>query len=149
MKQQLLSKRWFVSLFLTLVATLSWAYNFEVGGIYYNMNSDGTSVSVTYRNSNYKSYSGAVAIPPTVTYNTKTYNVTSIYYDAFRNCSGLTSVTIPNSVTSIGISAFHGCTGLTSITIPESVTSIGSSAFSGCTSFPVEENIRYADHCLV
>ena len=126
MKQQLLSKRWFVSLFLTLVATLSWAYNFEVGGIYYNMNSDGTSVSVTYRNSNYKSYSGAVAIPPTVTYNTKTYNVTSI-----------------------GISAFHGCTGLTSITIPESVTSIGSSAFSGCTSFPVEENIRYADHCLV
>ena len=50
---------------------------------------------------------------------------------AFFGCSGLTSVTIPNSVTSIGSSAFSGCSGLTSITIPNSVTSIGSYAFSG------------------
>ena len=52
---------------------------------------------------------------------------------AFSNCSGLTSVTIPDSVTSIGIYAFSGCSGLTSITIPNSVTSIGESAFSSCT----------------
>ena len=49
---------------------------------------------------------------------------------AFSGCSGLTSITIPNSVTSIGSSAFEGCSGLTSVTIPNSVTSIGSSAFS-------------------
>ena len=59
--------------------------------------------------------------------------VTSIGDDAFRNCSGLTSVVIPDSVTSIGGGAFAGCKGLTSITIPNSVTSIGYSAFSGCT----------------
>ena len=53
--------------------------------------------------------------------------------DAFSNCSGLTSITIPNSVTSIGDYAFDDCTGLTSVTIPNSVTSIGSSAFNGCT----------------
>ncbi len=53
--------------------------------------------------------------------------------NAFSGCTGLTSVTIPNSVTSIGASAFSGCTGLTSVTIPDSVTSIGSKAFSGCT----------------
>ncbi|MDY4745265.1 MAG: leucine-rich repeat domain-containing protein, partial [Bacteroidaceae bacterium] len=47
-------------------------------------------------------------------------------------CSGLTSVTIPNSVTSIGIHAFYGCSGLTSVTIPNSVTSIGDFAFSYC-----------------
>ena len=53
--------------------------------------------------------------------------------NAFSNCTGLTSITIPDSVTSIDNSAFYGCTSLTSITIPDSVTSIGNSAFSGCT----------------
>ena len=60
-------------------------------------------------------------------------SVTSIGQSAFFRCTGLTSVTIPNSVTSIGVSAFLACTGLTSVTIPNSVTSIGASAFKGCT----------------
>ena len=59
--------------------------------------------------------------------------MTSIGNYAFRDCSGLTSVTIPNSVTSIGSSTFSGCSGLTSVTIPNSVTSIGSDAFRGCS----------------
>ncbi|MCD8004935.1 MAG: S-layer homology domain-containing protein, partial [Oscillospiraceae bacterium] len=48
-------------------------------------------------------------------------------------CTGLTSVTIPDSVTSIGSYAFYNCTGLTSVTIGSGVTSIGISAFSNCT----------------
>ena len=58
---------------------------------------------------------------------------TSIGYEAFDGCSGLTSITIPTTVTSIGKYSFRGCYGLTSITIPSSVTSVGDSAFSGCT----------------
>ncbi|GHT51672.1 hypothetical protein AGMMS49982_09730 [Bacteroidia bacterium] len=60
-------------------------------------------------------------------------SVTAIDYSAFYGCSGLTSVTIPNSVTAIGLDAFYGCSGLTSVTIPNSVTDIGYSAFYGCS----------------
>ena len=54
--------------------------------------------------------------------------------DAFTNCDGLTSVSIPNSVTSIGRWAFYGCSGLTSVSIPNSVTYIYDYTFSGCSS---------------
>ena len=61
-------------------------------------------------------------------------SVTNIGMGAFHRCTGLTSVTIPNSVTFIGIDAFFNCTGLTGVMIPNSVTEIGYSAFEGCTS---------------
>ena len=60
-------------------------------------------------------------------------SVTSIGYQAFYECTGLTSVNIPHGVTSIGYRAFFGCTGLTSLTIPDSVTYIVGATFYGCT----------------
>jgi hypothetical protein len=59
--------------------------------------------------------------------------VTSIGWQAFYNCTGLTSVTIPSSVTVIDLQAFSGCSGLTSVTLPSSVTTIGGAAFEGCS----------------
>ena len=57
--------------------------------------------------------------------------VTSIGSAAFSGCTGLRSITLPNSITTIGSEAFYGCTGLTSITLPDGC-SIGEGAFKGC-----------------
>lgn len=95
-------------------------------------------------NSYNNEYAGDIVIPSSVEYNGITYRVTSIGDNAFFNCSGLTSVTIPNSITSVGNGAFRGCSGLTSVTIPNSVTSIGKSAFLGCsalTSMSIGEGV--------
>ena len=60
------------------------------------------------------------------------FPVTAIGDDAFRGCSALKKVTIPQSVTSIGDSAFAGCHNLDSVTIKDAATSIGSRAFTEC-----------------
>ena len=132
MKQYLFQR--LVASFIMLAVTLvSWAFDFEADGIYYNINSDNTSVTVTYKTTSYNSYSGSISIPSQVTYINYTYIVTGIGSSAFRDCDGLTSLDIPNSVTSIGSGAFLRCTGLISVTIPTGVTNIGQEAFYGCS----------------
>ena len=95
-------------------------------GIYTYVFSSDNKVTITDCK---ESASGAITIPSEI----DGKPVTSIGNGAFWGCTGLTSITIPNSVTSIGGEAFRGCTGLTSITIPNSVTSIGDYAFYKCT----------------
>ena len=113
-------KRLFVLALMTLSAKVTWAYDFSYTyqgkTLFYSI-----TISSQHRvqvdnptNGSYYSYvSGDVVIPDSVEYNSVKYAVTSIGGNAFHGCSGLTSVTIPNSVTSIGNSAFSGCSGLT------------------------------------
>ena len=134
---------------LLLCATTVAAHDFAVDGIYYNITATNKKVEVTYRGDSYDDYSneyaGSEVIPESVTYNGKTYSVTSIGFYAFRDCTGLTGVVIPNSVTSIGYDAFEGCSGLTSVEIGNSVTTIGVYAFYGCsglTSIEIPNSVR-------
>ncbi len=95
-------------------------------GIYtYEVGKDGT-ITITDCDT---SANGAITIPSEIDGKPVTY----IGYNAFYGCTGLTSITIPNSVTYIGHNAFWYCSGLTSITISDSVTSIGYGAFERCT----------------
>ena len=141
-----------ISLLLPIIASA--ADPVENNGIFYILTTVGEThtAEVTYY-----SYWGDVSIPSKINENGLNYTVTAIGQHAFDGCTGLTSITIPNSVTTIGQGAFSGCrnltsitiegetmttigyhafencSGLTSITLPNSVTTIGSEAFYGCT----------------
>ena len=118
------------TLILSVIFSISAsAYDVEVDGIYYLI----PKRNVAIVTSGDKEYSGDITIPSSIKVNDVEYSVKTIGDRAFKSCSGLTSVTIPNSVTSIGKYAFDFCLSLTSITIPNSVTIIGDRAFYHCT----------------
>lgn len=131
-------------------------YDFEEGGIYYNITGTNT-VAVTFlaidevNGINFSNYSGHVTIPSTVTHGGNTYQVTSIGFAAFALCSNLTQVTIPNSVTIMDKSAFYYCTGLKYIAIPNSVIDVGEGAFYGCTGLEgvsLSNSMTYICDCM-
>ena len=138
--------RLIIAVAIMMLSLQAMAYDFPYAHqgkvLYYNITSENTVAVTYYKSNNY--VSGDVVIPSTVTRNGTTYSVTSIGDYAFRNCSSLTSVTIPTGVTSIGDRAFAYCSGLTSVTIPTGVTSIEDYAFyycSGLTSVTIPNSV--------
>ena len=133
------------ALFLSLAVLLSLpmlAVEVKIDGINYELNGETKQATVIENRSG--ECPGEVVIPESVEHEGSAYSVTSIGEQAFWDCSGLTSVTIPNGVTSIGFQAFWNCSGLTSVTIGNSVTSIGEQAFykcSGLTSVTIPNSV--------
>ena len=88
-------------------------YTDEEQGFTYKLFKDETAATAEV--SKFTGSSTEITISATISYKGTVYNVTSIGEKAFYVCSGLTSVTIPNSVTSIGEDAFKGCSDITDI----------------------------------
>lgn len=115
------------------------AYEVNSGDFWYEVLEDGT-VGITY----YNGSDTDVVIP--AEFDGKA--VSSIEFEAFRECTSLNSIIIPNGVTRIGTSAFRECISLGNITVPESVTSIETAAFMYCSSLGsivIPESVIYME----
>ena len=122
-------KQLLLSILFLLVPMLVSAETVEIDGIYYNLISKGKQAEVT---SNINRYVGDIVIPSDFTYEGTTYSVTSIGKQAFFECYGVSSLTLPNSINSIGKSAFAYCNALDTVVIPKNVTVIEDMAFASC-----------------
>lgn len=135
MKKFNYSKKHLLLATMLVIGFSSYAYDFSVGSLNYNIISpEALTVETTENNS----ASGNVVIPETVAYNGATYTVIQIAAQAFNNATGMTSVSIPSTITTIGNNAFKGCTGMTSVSYNATdCSTMGSSdatAFNGCIS---------------
>ena len=119
---------------MSMAISVALAYDDCIDGIYYNFDIGNGTATVTYQREYGSDYSEDVIIPETVTYNGTLYSVISIGENAFYNCTGLTSIAIPEGVTEIKMCAFSGCENLSNISFPNSLANIRQQAFEYCSS---------------
>lgn len=101
------------------------------------------TIRYRYNNDQLYIYHGNLVIPSTVTYQNEVYSVIEIGSYTFMDQTLLTSVEIPGSVTTIGYDAFKNCTGLTgTLTIGENIVSIGGGAFNNTNYSTLNYNAR-------
>ena len=125
---------------MALIPHVAMAYDFSEGGLFFNFNKDGKSVTFTCETPIFfahdapapsqKGYIGDIVIPSTIKHDGKTYKVTAIDEYAFTANSELRSVKIPESVIAIGQFAFMQCFRLESVELPSKLTSISDYAFA-------------------
>lgn len=105
------------------------AYDITSNGIFYNINWNDETLTCEVAQS---SYSGEIVIPETIDYNGRPIKIIAIGDNAFKDCQGLFSITLPNTLETIGENAFSGCINLKEISFPQSLVLVKAGAFSGC-----------------
>ena len=109
----------FVMLVVLMLMTTSSAMAQEakievIDGFRYLLDSDTKTATLVPKTDG--KYSGDIIIPEKVKGNDGVeYVVTSLGASCFKDCSGLTSITIPSSVTSLGWYCFEGCQKLETV----------------------------------
>lgn len=115
-------------------------YDFKEGGLFFNVNQDGKSVTLTYDvpimyaldapAPTEKGYIGNIVIPSKVKHDGKTYTVTAVSNYAFCANSELLSVVVPSTVQTIGKGAFMQCYRLKTVQLPSALTEISDYLFA-------------------
>lgn len=137
----------------------AWADAVKVGDLYFNLNTEANTASVSKspdNNAEYKALT-SVVIPGSVTLDGETYAVKSIEDQAFMDCNALLdvkieegverigswtfgrsknikTVSLPSTLTNVASNAFRRCTSIASLVLPDNLTTIGASAFRELTS---------------
>lgn len=115
----------------------------SINGIVFVSNGDGTCCVKEYNDN----IGSQVVIPAKSPNGDK---VTSISQNAFKQCTSITSMELPQGINSIGDEAFRGCKNLTSINIPKSVATVGKDVFYGCPKLVEEKDgVLYVDNWVV
>ena len=109
-------------------------YDYSYNGVYYYFDPRFETAVVTYKDTNYNSYSGLVTIPATVSWRGKSFDVRRVDENAFRNCTGLTrfNASSASHLSIIYSYAFYGCTSLSNVYLPSSISTIYDYAFYNC-----------------
>ncbi|MBP5713169.1 MAG: leucine-rich repeat protein [Prevotella sp.] len=121
-----------IYLVMILLPAVAYSEIVQISGLYYDLNEETKTATVTHKPGYMRCYSGNIEIPKMVEYESSSYIVNSIGDDAFALCDNLTSCKMPNSIKKIGEGSFLTCKELTSIEIPDEVESIGDQAFCYC-----------------
>ena len=121
-------RKLFILLVVLLLPMGAIAYDFESNGMYYNiLSASDRTVSLTYKDENFNSYSGDIVIPSIVKYKEIDFVVENVDYYTFRECKNLKSITLPQGLKGFGtnnvvegsyISGFNGC-GVWDLYVPD------------------------------
>ena len=138
----------FCAAMLSLSAMYADNYSVQIGDLYYNIYTN-SYISYYDGSNNWpdaysgpfaevtthpNKYSGKVVVPAEVEYNGTKYPVKMIGSNAFKDCSNLTVVELPDGIIRIGEYAFRECSSLLSINLPEGLQTIDYYAFYKCSS---------------
>jgi len=107
------------------------AYDIEVDNIYYDVNLDDMTASVT---SGDNLYTGNIVIPSSIAYKGREFHVVSLDNISFKNCPDLISVTIRDGIEDIKAYAFSGSKKLAEVVLPNTLTNLGENSFENCES---------------
>lgn len=116
-------RKWSILLLLAMLCQIASITLAETEGDFTYAVQNGQAVITAYTGS-----ASELSVPDTL----GGYPVTSIRYCAFRDCTALSRVVLPNSMTAIGSNAFQNCTSLSQVHFSEGLTTIGTHAFYGC-----------------